>query len=284
MFYWCLLTRFNIIILLMQFAIRRYFSSSHNSNLKTLLEKEVIPQRKESKSIHIQNLPPSEKNTEKKLSLRSKLTMPYSVWEDSPSCSMMAHSYIPWPESPSEDTPFLSFVKNLKRLLEELSLSPKSCSSYCSLVATLPTNNSLLFQTNGSIKAIWPNKKYTSSLTYLSTSILWPCYQWQFSTSKVIANSSKLTRKESINPSIGSTTLMTLWISWLNYHRLSPLSTDTSTTMDTWLDLITHLIGPATSHIWWASMISRWKNVSEDISRSTLITREETSQLIPVCL
>ena len=63
----------------MQFAIRRYFSSSHNSNLKTLLEKEVIPQRKESKSIHIQNLPPSEKNTEKKLSLRSKLTMPYSV-------------------------------------------------------------------------------------------------------------------------------------------------------------------------------------------------------------
>jgi len=33
----------------MKFAIRRYFSTAQKSNLKTLLEKEVIPQRKESK-------------------------------------------------------------------------------------------------------------------------------------------------------------------------------------------------------------------------------------------
>ena len=34
----------------MQFAIRRYFSTTQKSTLKTLLEKEVIPQRKESNS------------------------------------------------------------------------------------------------------------------------------------------------------------------------------------------------------------------------------------------
>ena len=59
----------------MQFAIRRYFSSTHKSSLKTLLEKEVIPQRKESNSKSIQNSQLSEKNMEKKLLLKSKSMM-----------------------------------------------------------------------------------------------------------------------------------------------------------------------------------------------------------------
>lgn len=54
----------------MQFLARRFFSSHSPNSLRTILEKEVIPARKESTLEVIQNSPPSENYMERRLSDR----------------------------------------------------------------------------------------------------------------------------------------------------------------------------------------------------------------------
>lgn len=53
-----------ISLLIMQFIAKRFFSQQ--SSLRHILEKEVIPARKESTTNHTQNSPPSASYTEKK--------------------------------------------------------------------------------------------------------------------------------------------------------------------------------------------------------------------------
>lgn len=141
-------------ILLMQFLSRRLFCTSSPYSLKTILEKEVIPARKESTSPETQNLPNLEKNMAIKSSPRSKWMMPSWAWEDFLLCSTTARSLTPSPASPSEDIRSLSFVNKLKKHLEEWSLSQKLCFSFWPQVATPIKRNFNGWQTNWKRKEI----------------------------------------------------------------------------------------------------------------------------------
>lgn len=216
---------------------------------------------------------------EKKLLLMLKLMMLCLEWEGYRWCSMMEVLLILSVALLLEVIPFLSFVKDLRKHQVARSHCLKSCSIFSWPANTPQMLNSTNSKNNGKTEAIFAKKPRNSSWIFLDNSTPWPCSQWPYSTFKLTANSSKLIKVESINPSIGNFITRILWICWLDCHKFVLLFTGINIEIRSLFIPIVILIGLEISVICLGSRARAWRNASEAICRFTLIMKVVMSPL-----